>query len=304
MAGGTHVWHLMEDKEMEMNDVEFDPHAGIALTDEESAYIRGNRTPVVGSLLMSTSKYLNSPNFRDLYAQMGLRRVGREVSAAYLIPDVNKAMDEVTDYPAVLARIAAARKRLPEFDQWLEERFVSDIQPEHIKDCAPGTLGSWIYDFITNSGMKLDIMFLGEPKNDFQYINKRRMQTHDILHMVTGLDTSLVGEACLNIANVMSEANYFGDDELFGDLNRGAIFLATTNLMRNACHYPSVVPTQLEGFARGYALGSKQKKPLFMINWEPYFDWKIEDIREEFSFQDGPPDGSWTWTGSAAMDAE
>ena len=44
----------------------------------------------------------------------------------------------------------------------------------------------------------------------------------------------------------------------------------------------------------------KQKKPLFMIRWEDYLDWQIADIREEFNFQDGPPEGYWDWTFEAA----
>ena len=274
----------------------------LALDQEESSYLRGGKEPQVGSLLRSTSKYLNHSAFRDLFAQQALRRLGSDVPAAFLVPEFQKAMGELTDYPKIFAGIESARGRIPEFARWLDERFVSDLKPEDLKDYAPGTLGARVYDFISTSGMQIDFMFLGEPKNDFEYINKRRIQTHDILHMVTGLDTSTVGEIALNVANVTAESNYYGDTELFGAFSVSAMWFAVTSLMRVSCHYPAVLPVMLEGYSRGYQLGSKQKKPLFMINWEPYFDWEIEDIREEFSFQDGPADGAWTWTGPASQD--
>ncbi len=56
----------------------------------------------------------------------------------------------------------------------------------------------------------------------------------------------------------------------------------------------------LEGTARGYALGSKQKKPLFMLRWEDWIDVSIEDVRKEFGFEDGPAPGHWNWTWEAA----
>lgn len=285
-----------------MDDITSAPSGGISLDAEESAYLRGGRSPVAGSLLLSTSKYLNHPGLRDVVAQMGMKRDGQDVPSAYLIPDFNKAMHELTDYPKLFAEIDAERTRNPEFAQWLDARFVSDLQPEHVKDCAPGTLGHRVHDFISKSGMQIDFMYLGDPKTDYDYINKRRIQTHDILHMVTGLDPSPVGEIALIVANAASEVAYFGDDNLFGDLNRTGMYLAATSLMRLASHYPAALGALLEGFARGHALGSKQKKPLFMNNWEGYFDWQMEDIREEFSFQDGPADGAWEWTFKAATD--
>lgn len=266
----------------------------------EADYLKGGLEPQTSSVLISNSKYLNNPLFRDLFAQMGLKRDGRDLPAAYLIPEIQRAFGEVMDMPRLLGLIEAEKQRLPEFKAWLEERYISDIKPEHVKDCAPGTLGARIHSFIVDSGLQIDFMFLGAPKNDYEYINKRRIQNHDIEHMVTGLDPSPVGEVALIVANTIMQTNYFSP-ELSAEFNLNGMFLTSTGLMRTACHYPAVVPAYLEAIALGRALGAKQKRPLFMTRWEDYFDWQMSDIREEFHFEDGPADGHWTWTFEAAV---
>jgi ubiquinone biosynthesis protein COQ4 len=272
---------------------------GLELDQKEANYLQGSNDPIAGSILISTSKYLNNPLFRDLFAQMGLKRDGHDLPGAYLIPQINKAFAEVTDVNALYGGLRAARESIPEFRDWLNARFVSTLSAATVKDYAPDTLGSRVHDFIVKSGMDIDFMFTGEPKDDYEYINKRRIQVHDIEHMVTGLDPSPVGEMALIMANNVAVTNYFGDT-LGGELNRHGMFLVSTGLMRAACHYPSVVNAYVDGLSRGFALGSKQKKPLFMHKWEDYFEWTIPSIREEFGFQDGPPDGYWDWTFEAA----
>lgn len=266
---------------------------------KESAYLMGNVEPAAGSILTSTSKYLNNPLFRDMFAQMGLKRDGHDLPPAYLIPEVLRAFNEVTDGPRLFALVEQEKQRLPEFKAWLDERYTSKFTEESLQGYEPGTLGARVYDFIVKSGMDVDFMFLGEAQTDYDFINKRRIQNHDIEHMVTGLCPSPVGETALIIANGMACHNYFCLD-LAAEMNRNGYFLASTGMMRKGLHYPSVSPAYIEGIARGYALGMKQKKPLFMIRWEDYLDWKIADIREEFNFQDGPPDGYWDWTFEAA----
>lgn len=269
------------------------------ITGEEAAYLKGSAEPLAGSVLISTSRYLNNPRFRDVYAQMGLKRDGYDLPAAYLIPEVNRAVSEEMDYPRLHALLAAERERLPDFARWLDERFTSDWTPEKVAHCAPGTVGALIHDFIVTSGMDIDFMFRGEPADDFAYLIKRRVQNHDIEHMVTGLDTSPVGEIALIVANTVAVFNYF-EPEFANMLSFQPMFLASTSLMRAACHYPTVTPAMIEGFALGHALGAKQKLPLFMLRWEDWIDVQVADVREQLGFQDGPAPGHWTWTYEAS----
>lgn len=266
---------------------------------EDAAYLKGKREPVAGSILTSTSRFLNNPRFRDVYAQMGLKRDGHDLPGAYLIPEVNRAVAEETDFAALMALLAAEKARLPEFAAWLDARFVSDWNARDLSGCSDGTLGAAIHRFISDSGMEIDFMFRGEPANDFEYLIKRRVQNHDIEHMVTGLDTSPVGEIALIVANAVACFNYFAT-EFAGQLSFQPLFLASTSLMRFNCHYPAVVPAMLEGFALGQQLGAKQRQPLFMIRWEDWIDEPIDTIRQHFGFEDGPATGHWQWVHGAA----
>jgi len=266
---------------------------------KEADYLKGANEPLAGSILISNSRYLNNPRFRDIYAQMGLKRNGHDLPAAYLVPEINNAIAEELDYERLMTLLAEEKAKNAEFAEWLDTRFLSDWNAMDLSGCKDGTVGAAIRGFIQESGMDIDFMFRGEPKNDFEYLNKRRVQNHDIEHIVTGLDPSPVGEESLIVANTVACFNYFSP-KLAGMLTFQPMFLSSTSLMRMNCHYPQVVPAMLEGTARGYALGMKQKKPLFMIRWEDWIDVSIADVRKEFGFEDGPEPGHWTWTFEAA----
>lgn len=266
---------------------------------EEAAYLKGASQPAAGSVLTSTSRYLNNPRFRDIYAQMGLKRDGHDLPPAWLIPEVNRAMAEEMDYDHLLSLLAAEKARLPEFAAWLDERYVSEWTVESVAHCADGTVGALIRDFLQSSGMDIDFMFRGEPADDFAFINKRRVQNHDIEHMVTGLDPSPVGEIALIVANTVALFEYF-TPEFANALTFQPMFLASTSLMRAACHYPSVTPAMLEGFALGHAVGKKHARPLFMIRWEDWLDVPVAEARKKLGFEDGPAPGHWEWTHAAS----
>ncbi len=269
------------------------------ISKEEGRYLKGEAAPATSSVLISSSRYLNNPRFRDAFAQMGLKRDGHDLPPAYLVPEVNRAMAEEMDMEVIMAQIEADKARLPEFAAWLDERYLSDWNNADLGRCAEGTLGAMVRKFLNESGMDIDFMFKGEPANDYDFINKRRVQNHDIEHMITGLDPTPVGESALMVANTVACFNYFSP-ELAGSLSFNPMFLVSTTLMRTSCHYPAVVPAMLEGFARGYELGNKQKKPLFMQRWEDWIDVPVEEVRRHFAFEDGPAPGHWEWTHAAS----
>lgn len=265
----------------------------------DAAYLMGDAEPAQSSVLTSNSRYLNNPRMRDIFAQMGLKRNGTDLPDAYLVPEINRAIGEETDIGEIHALIAAERERLPDFAAWLDARFVSAWTEESVASCAAGTVGAEIRTFLSQSGMEIDFMFRGEPADDYAYLIKRRVQNHDIEHMVTGFDPSPVGEIALIVANAVAIHNYFSP-ALAHQFNLQTMFLASTSLMRMACHYPAVVPAMLEGFARGEALGRKQMRPLFMIRWEDWIDTPMPEARAALGFEDGAPPGHWHWTHEAA----
>jgi hypothetical protein len=59
------------------HSVDPDGPAGLTLDAAESRYMQGTREPVTSSVLISNSKYLNNPYYREAFAQQALRRHGR-----------------------------------------------------------------------------------------------------------------------------------------------------------------------------------------------------------------------------------
>src|SRR5882672_4610741 len=82
---------------------------GLTLDDAESRYMQGTREPVTSSVLISNSKYLNNPYYREAFAQQALRRHGHDLPPTYMVPLMIKAIGEVTDH-AEFARLVAEEK--------------------------------------------------------------------------------------------------------------------------------------------------------------------------------------------------
>lgn len=263
----------------------------------EAAYLTGGRTPAQSSVLTSNSRYLNNPRFRDVFAQEALKRNGTDLPDAYLIPEINRAVAEETDMTRLYELLSEARESKPEFADWLDARFLSNWTENDLSGCADGTVGAMIRAFIETSGMDIDFMFKDLPQDDFGYLLKRRVQNHDIEHMITGFDTTQVGEIALIVANAVAVSNYFAP-ELAQLLSLQPLFLASATLMRFNCHYPSAMPALIEGFAMAHNVGNEVKLPLFMIRWEDHIDKPVNQIREELGMTAGPAAGSgyWNWT--------
>jgi ubiquinone biosynthesis protein COQ4 len=271
----------------------------------EVEYLKGGRSAAAAgsTLLGSSSKYLNSARLRDVFAQEGLRKNGRDVPLAYLVPDAIEAFDQLKDLDLIRRLLADERQRKPDFAQWLDARFLSSIKVEQVAGCAPGTLGASVHEFMSSSGYAIDFMFLDEPKDDYEYLNKRLAQNHDIEHMVTGFGTDPAGESALMMCNANSWLRYFGPG-LGGEMSRFNTYLTTMNLMKAGLHYAEVLATFYEAIRAGIEMGVSLERPLFLLRWEDYFDWPIAEIRSYLKLAGSPAVGAWNWTEAAFMERE
>jgi ubiquinone biosynthesis protein Coq4 len=269
------------------------------MREAEAKYLRGENEPLAGSILISTSRYLNNPLFRDMYAQMGLKKDGYDLPAAYLVPDIGRAWREVTEPSKVQLAVDKEKAANPSFRAFCEKRFVSNLTIDNLTRYKEGTLGWEVCTFMKKTGFDLDFMFKGDPATDFDYLNKREVQNHDISHMVTGLDPSPVGEIALAVCNLIANQRYFSPELAF-ERNKSQVFLISTSIMRTGLHYPEVMPAMLEAIAIGQEMGKKLKLPLAMVEFESFFDKSIEETREALGIEGAPPNGVWEWTYDAA----
>jgi ubiquinone biosynthesis protein Coq4 len=268
----------------------------------DAEYMEGKRRPLdeYGSILMTSSKFLNSARLRDIYAQEGLRKNGYDVPVTYMVHQANKALEELQDRDHVEALLAEEKTKKPDLAAWLDARVLSDFTLDELKDCKPGTLGQIVHDyFASQPGFELNFTNRAlQPTTDFNYMQKQRTLAHDIEHIVSGLGPNPVGEFALIACNLSAYYRYFSP-ELAGELSRMTGFLLSTGLMKINLHYPQVMGVTLEGIQKGIAMGERLKRPLLVTNWRNYIHMSMEDVRADLGVVDAPPAGTWDWTSQA-----
>ncbi len=258
----------------------------------------GDVEPVAPSVLISNSKFLNNPYYRDAFAQACLRRQGRDVPSTYLVPAMIKAMADVTDRSEVQRLIDEEKIKNPEFATWLAARPDCRYRVEDVKDCAEDTLGAAIRAFLERSGLQMEFMYKEDAVDDIAFIAKRQMAVHDICHLITGFDPNVVGEVALQLACMGAISRYFSP-ALAQHINATNAFSCIAHTTRITLHYHAVLPTLLEGFKLGSEMGLALQRPLFMFDPEPYLNWKLDAVAADLGAIRGPG-AAWAWTDEAA----
>lgn len=260
------------------------------LNETATSYMRGDNTPVAGSVPLSTSRFLNSPLFVHAFAQRSLRRYGHDVPTTYDVPDMIRGIADVTDREEIQVAMDQERASNPAFCAWLDARRISRYREEDLRDIAPDRLGGALHKFMKDSG--LDIDFLNEdrkPLDDIDYLRMRSGGSHDIQHIVTGFGPDPAGEHALGMMNVTCNALAF-NPVLARYASMPITFITAAGYARIAFNYPQGLPTILEATELGVRAGRSIRMPLLMVEWESYLDWRLEDIREDLGFEGGPGD--------------
>ena len=253
-----------------------------------AAYMRGERHPVAGSIPRSTSRYLNSPLFVHAFAQRSLRRYGDDVNTTYDTPDMTRGIADVVDLEEAQGAIDLEKARNPAFRSWLERRHISHYSAQALAHHPAGTLGHAIRSFMTSSG--LNINFLNEgapPKTDVEYIRRRAGGAHDIQHIVTGFGPDPAGEQALGMMNVTCNAQGF-NPVLARFISMPITFISSAGFTRACLNYPAGLPTILDAMELGIRAGKAIRTPLVLVDWEPYLDWRLDDIAADLGFERGP----------------
>lgn len=270
----------------------------VKIGDGERAYFNGaiKKISTESSVLVSSSKYLNHGEFRALISQEFLRRNGADLPNTAYIPEVAQILMTLEDWPRIIGLFEEEKARLPRFREWCAKRSLADFKKEEVKDCAPGTLGEMLYDFMVNSGYELDI-FYREIKvtDDLSYYLRQTALTHDIEHMVSGFGPNHGGEVALLTANMHSKVRYY-HPELAAFFNRVQSYLKAKTIMKDGLHYPEAMVINLEAEFRGAEQGRNWKYPIQLADWRAMVDWQIADIREELGITPVPEAGLWADT--------
>ncbi|MFM5914857.1 MAG: hypothetical protein ACKOPR_08960, partial [Chakrabartia godavariana] len=99
----------------------------------ERAYFNGaiRTVETESSVLISSSKYLNNAELRNLIAQEMLRRNGLDLPSTAFIPEVAQLLMSMEDYGRIMELFEIEKARLPEFRRWCDDRSLSDFEQLH-----------------------------------------------------------------------------------------------------------------------------------------------------------------------------
>ncbi|WP_371819415.1 Coq4 family protein [Tolypothrix sp. PCC 7910] len=109
-------------------------------------------------------------------------------------------------------------------------------------------------------------------ESDAQYVELRLSQTHDLWHIVTGFDTSPIGEIGLQAFHLTQFPYPL------------ATMLVANSLMSSTLLAPEELPQLLDAIAQGLQMG-KTAKPLFAQKWEEGWEKPLTQWQQELNLQ-------------------
>jgi ubiquinone biosynthesis protein COQ4 len=245
-----------------------------------NSYFASNNVAVSteSSVLVSSSKFLNSVLMRDWVATYLLRRNGADRSVASDNIDLNKALTEVLDVGEIEAAFERERRVNPALDKWLGERFISSYTIDDFKQYAPDTVGGRYYRYLVDNNFRVDIHEPYEPRNHYEYYRRRSTQVHDFEHIIAGGSFDEIGELVPYFMRLYNVSKHVGP-ELAGHLNVKYLFGALRMVTRAALHYPQIWLVAMNAMQRGMRVG-ELSGPIFTFRYEPVFHLTPAEARK------------------------
>ncbi|MEB3212031.1 MAG: Coq4 family protein [Leptolyngbyaceae bacterium] len=109
-------------------------------------------------------------------------------------------------------------------------------------------------------------------KTDAEYVELRLSQTHDLWHIITGFDTSEIGEIGLQAFHLPQFPYPL------------ATMLVANSLISTTLKAPELLPQLLEAIAQGFQMG-KAARPLFAQKWEEGWEKPLTQWQAELNIQ-------------------
>jgi ubiquinone biosynthesis protein COQ4 len=220
------------------------------------------------SVLVSSSRFLNSPILRDWIATHYLRANGPDRptasdTAAGLIP----ALAELRDTGKIAELIDHEKQINPRFRQWVDARYISHMRLEDFAHFAPETVGGIYYRYQVDHGFALNLARdMIEPRDDYEFMRFRFGQIHDYEHILGGGGFNTLGEIVPYFLRLAALYKYLSPDlaVAFGDIHVLGGFRMP---VRAGLNHPETFLTTLECIQRGSRIGM-ESEPVFMMRFE------------------------------------
>jgi len=168
----------------------------------------------------------------------------------------------------------------PIAERMLEERYLSPIPDlAYLAALPEGSLGKAFECYIREN--ELDVALLRESAfidahrergEEVGYLAERGFQLHDMFHVLTGFDTTPLGEVrVVSFTVAQSPAPY------------PAMIIASRPLQM-VLYRPEVLPPLMDAICEGWTLGRKAR-PLLDVHWEDHWEQSLEAIRIEYGLR-------------------
>lgn len=165
----------------------------------------------------------------------------------------------------------------PAANEMLADRYLSPAPDvSYLSGLPEGTLGQAFAHYLTSNG--LDPQLLRESAfieahakrgDDVGYLAERGFQLHDMFHVLTGYDTTPLGEVrVVSFTVAQTPAPY------------PALIIASRPLQA-ALYKPQLLPPIMDAITDGWSLG-RRAKPLMPVHWEDHWEASLVDLREEY----------------------
>ena len=230
------------------------------VTFDMNKYVGAKRRDVQteSSILVSSSKYLNNAMIRGSLPNFLLRKNSPELrTEADHTLGVLEGFSAVRDYQRIEELLTAERKKNPQLDAWLEESHLSTWTNDDFAKYPSGTIGGIINRQIKEFGFDISLGRTKDsrkPETQFEYMQVRGGQIHDIEHIMFGCSFDSIGELTPYFVRLSNYQKHFSP-ELAQAMNDYFIFGALRIFIRSGLHYPETFAAALECTELGIRIG-------------------------------------------------
>lgn len=217
------------------------------------------------------------PRLRDYLMQIV------EDPVRYGVPQIHFLYWQLADEQAKRAFVASFHTD-PEKRRWYEERYLApDYTIEDLAKMPKGSLGRTYHDHIVSNGLSIDLLrgykafqdgleksgLLTDMPDEMKYATLRGFQLHDILHPLTGYDTSPTGEIALQAFGLAQIRQVYA-----------AVWMTVT-AARFTFVDPSSVEPMMDAMSAGWQHGRRARNVMY-TRWEELFSLPLDELRREF----------------------
>ena len=190
--------------------------------------------------------------------------------------DIEDGLKDIRAAESVVKRVS----RDAEVAEMMRERYVAaPVDIDALERLPEGTLGHSFARHILDHGFDPDYYRKIEVESDLDWVMMRMRQTHDIWHVVLGIDTSRLGEIAVKAF------------ELSQTWRPLAAVITCGGMMRYLMKEPEQLGDAMAHISHGYQLG-RLAEPFLAQKWEEAWDKPLVEWRAALNLPaEIPPPG-------------